>query len=101
MAKVKIPKDLKPRLADAAGEHGFDSADAFADHLVDKGLKAYDLPDQSAKLKKKLYFVVEEHGYSSVDEFITHALEKEMAQLEDAQSDEDIKEKLKGLGYLG
>jgi metal-responsive CopG/Arc/MetJ family transcriptional regulator len=39
-------------------------------------------------------------GYSSVDEFVVHALEKELAQLEDAQSDEEIKEKLKGLGYL-
>jgi metal-responsive CopG/Arc/MetJ family transcriptional regulator len=39
-------------------------------------------------------------GYSSVDEFVLHALEKELAQLEDAQSDEEIKEKLKGLGYL-
>ncbi len=39
-------------------------------------------------------------GYSSVEEFITHALEKELAQLEDAGSEEEIKKRLKGLGYL-
>ena len=39
-------------------------------------------------------------GYSSPDEFITHALEKELAQLEDAGSDEEIKKRLQGLGYI-
>ena len=39
-------------------------------------------------------------GYSSAAEFITHALEKELAQLEDADSEEEIKKRLKGLGYI-
>ena len=39
-------------------------------------------------------------GYSSVEEFVEHALEKELAQLEEADSEEDIKKKLKGLGYI-
>lgn len=39
-------------------------------------------------------------GYSSVEEFITNALEKEIAQLEEADSEEDIKKKLQGLGYI-
>jgi metal-responsive CopG/Arc/MetJ family transcriptional regulator len=39
-------------------------------------------------------------GYSSVEEFITHALEKELAQLEKADSEDEIKKKLKGLGYI-
>jgi hypothetical protein len=39
-------------------------------------------------------------GYSSPEEFITHALEKELAQLEDADSEEEIKKRLKGLGYM-
>lgn len=39
-------------------------------------------------------------GYSSVEEFIAHALEKELAKLEDADSEEEIKKRLKGLGYL-
>ena len=39
-------------------------------------------------------------GYSSVEEFITHALEKELATLEEADSEEEIKKKLQGLGYI-
>ena len=39
-------------------------------------------------------------GYSSVEEFITHALEKKLAQLEKADSEDEIKKKLKGLGYI-
>jgi len=39
-------------------------------------------------------------GYSSAEEFITHCLEKEMARLEEADSEEEIKKKLKGLGYI-
>jgi len=39
-------------------------------------------------------------GYSSPEEFITHALEKELAQLEDADSEEEIKKRLQGLGYI-
>ena len=39
-------------------------------------------------------------GYSSAEEFITHALEKELALLEDADSEEDIKKRLQGLGYI-
>jgi len=38
--------------------------------------------------------------YSSVDEFITHALEKELKLLEGSASEEELKKKLKGLGYL-
>ena len=37
-------------------------------------------------------------GYSSVSEFITHALEKQIAILEEADSEEEIKKKLQGLG---
>jgi metal-responsive CopG/Arc/MetJ family transcriptional regulator len=39
-------------------------------------------------------------GYSSVNEFITHALEKELARLETGGTDEEIKKRLKGLGYI-
>ena len=41
--------------------------------------------------------VAEVAGYASHEEFIVHVLEKELAQFEDAGSDEDIVEKLKGL----
>ncbi len=39
-------------------------------------------------------------GYSSVEEFIAHALERELSQLEGADSEEEVRKRLKGLGYL-
>jgi metal-responsive CopG/Arc/MetJ family transcriptional regulator len=60
----------------------------------------------SAKIKidKGLYEKIKKlaaiAGYSSPDEFITHCLEKEIAKIEEADSEEEIKKKLKGLGYL-
>jgi metal-responsive CopG/Arc/MetJ family transcriptional regulator len=56
------------------------------------------------KLDKELLVKVKKYsdiaGYSSPEEFITHALEKELAKLEDADSEEEIKKRLKGLGYI-
>ena len=40
-------------------------------------------------------------GYASAEEFITHCLEKEISTLETSDSEEEIKKKLKGLGYIG
>lgn len=58
----------------------------------------------SIKLDKALLARVKRYsdlaGYSSVEEFITHALEKEIAKLETADSEDDIKKRLKGLGYI-
>ncbi|MBI5189474.1 MAG: hypothetical protein HZA22_02185 [Nitrospirae bacterium] len=42
----------------------------------------------------------EEAGYSTVEEFISHIVEKELAKIEDSDSEEDIKERLRGLGYI-
>ena len=39
-------------------------------------------------------------GYSSVDEFITHIIERELSKVEDASSEEEMKNRLKGLGYI-
>ena len=39
-------------------------------------------------------------GYSSVEEFISHALEKELSKLDGATSEEEIKKRLRGLGYI-
>lgn len=39
-------------------------------------------------------------GYASHEEFIVHIIEKELAQFEDGASDEEITEKLRGLGYI-
>ncbi|MDP6529087.1 MAG: ribbon-helix-helix domain-containing protein [Gemmatimonadota bacterium] len=56
------------------------------------------------KLDKDLIEKVKKYaeiaGYSSAEEFITHALEKELAQLEGADSEEEIKKRLQGLGYI-
>lgn len=49
------------------------------------------------KIKK----YAEMSGYSSVDEFVTHCLEKEVAKIEEGDSEEEIKKRLKGLGYIG
>lgn len=58
----------------------------------------------SIKLDKALLAKVKRYsalaGYSSVEEFITHALEKEIAQLESADGEDEIKKRLKGLGYI-
>ncbi|MDD8020375.1 MAG: ribbon-helix-helix domain-containing protein [Acidobacteriota bacterium] len=56
------------------------------------------------KLDKELYQkiekVAETAGYSSPQEFIIHILEKEINHFEGADSEEEIKKRLKGLGYI-
>lgn len=58
----------------------------------------------SIKLDKDLLRKVRKYaeiaGYSTAEEFVAHALQKEIAQLEEADSDEEIKKRLKGLGYI-
>jgi hypothetical protein len=59
---------------------------------------------KSVKLSKELVARVKRFseiaGYSSVEEFVTHALEKELAKLDGAVSEEEIKKRLRGLGYI-
>ena len=59
---------------------------------------------RKVKLDKDLVEKIERYsklaGYSSVGEFVTHALEKELAKLEGADSEEEIKKRLRGLGYI-
>ncbi len=58
----------------------------------------------TVKIKKELWQKVKKvaaaGGYSSPEEFVEHIIEREIAKLEDAQSDEEIIRKLKGLGYI-
>jgi len=58
----------------------------------------------TVKLSKGLWSRVKEcakaGGYSSPDEFVEHVLEKELASFEQAESDEEIARKMKGLGYI-
>ena len=63
------------------------------------------MADAKVKIDKSLFDKIKKYaemsGYSSVEEFITHCLEKEVAKIEEADSEEEIKKKLKGLGYIG
>jgi 4-hydroxy-3-methylbut-2-enyl diphosphate reductase IspH len=52
--------------------------------------------DLWAKVKK----VAMAAGYSSPEEFVEHVLEREIAKLEDAQTDQEVVRRLKGLGYI-
>jgi metal-responsive CopG/Arc/MetJ family transcriptional regulator len=56
------------------------------------------------KIEKDLLKKIKEYakmaGYSSEEEFITHALEKEISKLEESDSEEEVKKKLQGLGYI-
>lgn len=56
------------------------------------------------RLNKTLCDRAREHaeraGYSSVEEFVAHVLERELARQGEADSREDVENKLKGLGYL-
>jgi len=58
----------------------------------------------SVKLDKDLLARVrrlaDRAGYSSPEEFIVHVLEKELAKLEDAGTEEELKARLRGLGYI-
>jgi hypothetical protein len=56
------------------------------------------------KIEKDLYERVakaaEQAGYASTEEFIIHVLERETAKLAEAQTDKEVEEQLRGLGYI-
>jgi hypothetical protein len=52
-----------------------------------------ELHDRLAKLAAA-------QGYSSTDEFILHILEKTAREAEESLSENQVRERLKGLGYL-
>jgi metal-responsive CopG/Arc/MetJ family transcriptional regulator len=62
------------------------------------------MPKEKVKLDKNLMAKVRKYaelsGYSSVEEFIAHCLEKEISKTGESDSEEEIKKKLKGLGYI-
>jgi len=51
-------------------------------------------------LYQRLRRCAEMAGYSSTEEFIRHTLERAAAALESADSEEEVKKRLQGLGYL-
>jgi metal-responsive CopG/Arc/MetJ family transcriptional regulator len=63
-----------------------------------------DMGKAKVKLEKDLLDRVKKFselaGYTSPEEFITHCLEKELSKLEESDSEEEVKKKLKGLGYI-
>lgn len=52
------------------------------------------------ELIERVQRVSEVAGYASAEEFISHIVERELQHFEGSDSDEDITEKLKGLGYI-
>lgn len=56
------------------------------------------------KIGKDLYATLKKAadvaGYSSVDEFILHILETAAAEVEQAQSEAEVRKRLQGLGYI-
>jgi hypothetical protein len=44
--------------------------------------------------------VAELAGYPSPEDFVVHVIEKELSLLESAESDEEVTERLRGLGYI-
>ena len=51
-------------------------------------------------LYERVKKVAEVAGYTSPEEFIVHVIEKELANLESAETDKEITERLRGLGYI-
>jgi hypothetical protein len=53
-----------------------------------------------ANLYERIKKIAEKAGYASPDEFVIHVIEKELSVLESAESDADVTERLRGLGYI-
>jgi len=58
----------------------------------------------NVKLKKDLWEKVvkaaQVAGYSSPEEFVAHVLEREAAKIDEEQADQEVINRLKGLGYI-
>jgi hypothetical protein len=52
------------------------------------------------ELWEKIRVISAVAGYSTPEEFVVHALERQVAEFEGADSDEEIRKKLRGLGYI-
>ena len=51
-------------------------------------------------LYERLRVAAQTAGYSTVNEFITHVLEKAAAEIEQAHSEQEVRKRLQGLGYI-
>lgn len=52
------------------------------------------------ELLKKAREYAAKAGYTSVEEFVSHIIEKEMSRSEESESEEEVKKRLQGLGYI-
>jgi hypothetical protein len=53
-----------------------------------------------AALFERIKKIADQAGYGSPDEFIVHVLEKDLSMIESVSSDEEVTDRLRGLGYL-
>lgn len=53
-----------------------------------------------AGLYERVKKISEQAGYTAPEEFIVHVIEKELSMLESAGTDEEVTERLRGLGYI-
>ena len=53
-----------------------------------------------ANLYERVKKIAEKAGYTTPEEFVIHVIEKELSVLESADSDADVTERLRGLGYI-
>ncbi len=51
-------------------------------------------------LFERIKKIADQAGYGSPEEFIVHVLEKELSMIESVSSDEEVTDRLRGLGYL-
>ena len=51
-------------------------------------------------LYERIKKIAEKAGYATPEEFVIHVIEKELSVLESADSDADVTERLRGLGYI-
>ena len=78
----------------------------FADHSDIITHTSRDVFQRAAKLKveRELYERLKSGaaslGYATVDEFVTHLLEKAVADTDEAKSEDAIRKRLQGLGYI-
>lgn len=54
----------------------------------------------SETLYERLQKAAEAKGYSSAEEYALHVLEKAAAETDESLSEEEVRNRLKGLGYL-
>ena len=102
MKKLKIPRSMKARLKKVGRENGFDGADDFGAHLVERGLATYAGINESAPFADQMQYVVDSQGYSSPEEVVEHLLERGLTAYsnEDHLNREQLEKRLRGLGYI-